>query len=193
MNIEEIGIAEIHPASFQTLLAAWYRQKGARDYPPAAALDPFLAPTLLPNAILLEVDGDRFIYRLIGDAIRQLVGQDLRGKSVQEFMGDTDYARLIEEQFRRTIADRAPLYSVHDFRRPEDGLTLSARRIVMPYADGGRVTRLLAYQVAEGLEPVGGVTILEPQLLSRTVFRVRAPQAESEKTAGTGPDGAVLR
>ena len=117
---------------------------------------------------------DRFDYRLLGDEIRQLVGQDLRGLSVQQFMGETPYAQLIEAQFRRTIADRAPLYSVHDFRRAEDGLTLSARRIVMPYADGDRVSRLLAYQTVVGADTVGQ-TVLAPQLISRTVFRVRTP------------------
>ncbi|MEQ8500813.1 MAG: PAS domain-containing protein [Sneathiellaceae bacterium] len=174
MILEEIGFDDIHPLSFRPILDAWFRQKGEAAYPPVSAIDPFIVPSLAPNVILLEVTSDTFAYRVIGDEIRQVVGRDLRNLTIRDFLGDTAYARLIEEQFRRSVEDRVPLYSVHHFRRQRDQLILATRRIIMPYAKDGRASRLLAFQTIDDFPP-GQIALPTLDLMSRTVFRVAPP------------------
>lgn len=179
MTLDDIGIGDVHPLSFRPILDAWFRERGDAACPPVSAINPFIVPALAANVILLEVVGDSFTYRVIGDEIRKVVGRDLRNLTVRDFLGATPYARLMEEQFRRAADGGAPIYSVHHFRRQVDGLVLATRRIVMAYGEGDRVTRLLAFQTIDD-SPPGEISVPTLDLMSRTVFRLVAPVSPAQ-------------
>lgn len=172
-----IEIDEIEPRSYREIVAAWCAQRGDRPFPLKEQIDPFVVPILAANIILYEVAGEDLIIRLLGEKVVTNLGTGLKGRTLRQVLGDTDYTRTVERQLHDCAANGLPLYSRHDFQLPGEfvnPVTRKAWRIALPYGDEARVTRLLCYQLfSQDIETHAQKKIDFEGLLPKTVFRIR--------------------
>jgi len=148
---QRIAVDDLEPAPYRKIVRAWCEQRGEARFSPLEKIDPFVVPNLASNLVLLEVAGETLTYRVLGDAVVLAVGTNLKGKTLRQVYGDTDYVRVIEQQLLACAARGVPIYSNHDFQLPDDGVSgfgnhRKAWRIALPYGDEQDVTRLLCYQ-----------------------------------------------
>ena len=126
----------------------WLRSAGARRMPARSDLDPLKVPRLLPNLGLIDVrEGiERATFRLAGMRLRDVYGQEVTGKRVDEvYCGDcADYWRRIHA---RVVEAGQPLHGV--VRGPaagRDHIVLFWMRLPLS-EDGGTVDRILCHDV----------------------------------------------
>jgi hypothetical protein len=173
-----IAIDGIEPDSFREILHAWCDQRDGAAYPPAGKIDPFLLPALVPNLILYEVTDSAITFRVVGEKVVTTTGGNLKGRTLVEAFGDTPYVHMVEGQLRECAASGVPLYSRHDFQLRDDTYkdafhSRKAWRIALPYGEGGRVTRLLCYQLfSKEIETHYRKDIDFGELLPKTVFKI---------------------
>jgi len=173
-----IAIDDIEPESFQQILNAWCGQRDGAAFPPAGEIDPFLLPALAPNLILYEVTDSAITFRVVGEKVVTTAGSNLKGRTLAEAFGDTPYVHMVEGQLRECAASGVPLYSRHDFQLRDDTYedayhSRKAWRIALPYGEGGRVTRLLCYQLfSKEIETHYRKDIDFGELLPKTVFKI---------------------
>ena len=127
----------------------WLRSAGPRRMPARSDLDPLKVPRLLPYIGLIDVrDGvDEASFRLAGTRLHDIYGQEITGKRAGEiFSGEqADYWHRIHASL---VANGAPLSGV--VRGPAKGrdhIVLFWLRLPLS-DDGGRVDRILCYDVA---------------------------------------------
>jgi len=127
----------------------WDRLAGQRSMPARSDLDPLKVPRLLPHLGLIDLkDGvDRGLFRLAGTRLRDIYGQEVTGKRVEEvFSGDcAAYWRRIH---RRVTDKGVPAHGV--VRGPAEGrdhVVLFWLRLPLS-EDGGQVDRILCHDVA---------------------------------------------
>jgi hypothetical protein len=173
-----IAIADIEPAVYREILEAWCGQRDGAAFPPAEKIDPFLLPALVPNLILYEVTDNTITFRVVGEKVVTTAGGNLKGRTLAEAFGDTPYVHMVEGQLRECAASGVPLYSRHDFQLRDETYkdafhSRKAWRIALPYGEGGRVTRLLCYQLfSKEIETHYRKDIDFGALLPKTVFKV---------------------
>ena len=117
--------------------------------PARSDLDPLKVPKLLPSIGLIDVrEGlDQASFRLAGTRLHDIYGQEITGKRAGEvFSGEAaEYWRRVHG---RVVADCLPLHGV--VRGPAKGrdhVVLFWLRLPLS-EDGGRVDRILCYDVA---------------------------------------------
>jgi hypothetical protein len=127
----------------------WLLSAGLRRMPARSDLDPFKVPQLLPHIGLIDVrDGvDGAAFKLAGTRLHDIYGQEITGKRACEvFTGEqADYWHRIHV---RLVAKGLPLSGV--VRGPaagRDHIVLFWLRLPLS-DDGGRVDRILCYDVA---------------------------------------------
>lgn len=177
-TFESIAIEEIEPEALRGIVSAWREQCDGRSFPQVRKIDPFLVPALVPNLILFEVEGEIAIFRVLGEKVVTAVGIGLKGLSVQEAFGDTPYGRAIDRQLRECRTSGVPLYSRHDFQLKSRSYGTAphrrkAWRIMLPYGEENRVTRLLCYQLFSAQIDLPAQKDIDFEtLLPKTVFLV---------------------
>ena len=126
----------------------WLRSAGARRMPARSDLDPLKVPRLLPNLGLIDVrEGiERATFRLAGMRLRDVYGQEVTGKRVDDvYCGAcADYWRRIHA---RVVEAGQPLHGV--VRGPaagRDHIVLFWMRLPLS-EDGGKVDRILCHDV----------------------------------------------
>ena len=174
-----IAIDNIEPEPFRRILRCWCGQCDGAAFPSVKKIDPFLLPALVPNLILYEVTETAIIFRVVGEKVVTTAGSsNLKGRTLVEAFGDTPYVHMVEDQLRECAASGVPLYSRHDFQLRDDTYqdafhSRKAWRIALPYGDGGRVTRLLCYQLfSQEIETHYRKDIDFGELLPKTVFKI---------------------
>jgi hypothetical protein len=150
----------------------WHRSAEGRRMPARSDLDPLKVPKLLPSIGLIDVrDGlDQASIRLAGTRLHDIYGQEITGKRAGEvFSGEAaEYWRRIHG---RVVTEGLPLSGV--VRGPAKGrdhVVLFWLRLPLS-EDGGRVDRILCYDVAGPAEghraaaerPVLGYARSQPQ------------------------------
>ena len=177
-SFSRIAIDSIEPEIYREIVRAWSAQRAGRAFPPKEKIDPFVSPALAANLILYEVAAGELIFRVVGEKVVTIAGTSLKGKTLREAFGNTDYMRMIERQLHECAGSGVPLYSIHDFQLPTCGLPALAHkrkawRIALPYGEGDQVTRLLCYQLfSEEIEPPFREGIDFAGLLPKTVFKI---------------------
>ncbi len=127
----------------------WHGSAGVRRMPARSDLDPLKVPKLLPCIGLIDVrEGlDKASFRLAGTRLHDIYGQEITGKRAGEvFSGDcADYWRRIHD---RVVEQSLPLHGVvRGPAKDRDHVVLFWLRLPLS-EDGGRVDRILCYDVA---------------------------------------------
>jgi hypothetical protein len=127
----------------------WLRSADGRRMPARSDLDPLKVPRLLPHIGLIDVrEGmEEAAFRLAGTRLHDIYGQEITGKRAdQVFSGDAaPYWRRVHD---RVVEMGVPLHGV--VRGPAQGrdhVVLFWLRLPLS-EDGGRVDRLLCYDMA---------------------------------------------
>lgn len=133
----------------QELFDYWLRSAGGRPMPARSDIDPLKVPQLLPNIGLIELKGcvDDAAFRLAGTRLHDIYGQEITGKRLDDvFSGEqASYWRRIHAS---VAGMGAPLNGV--VRGPAKGrdhIVLFWLRLPLS-DDGGRVDRILCYDIA---------------------------------------------
>jgi hypothetical protein len=124
-------------------LVYWRKQKGERELPARADIDPLDLATVLPRVMMAEVSYDPLVfrYRVAGTGIFTLHGQELTGKLAHELTPPA-YGALIQQHYGEAIARRAPI--LHVIHLQIDFTETFYARIILPLSgDGQRIDRLL--------------------------------------------------
>ena len=142
----------------------WLRSAGPRRMPARSDLDPLKVPRLLPHIGLIDVRNGvgTASFRLAGTRLHEIYGQEITGKPAGEvFSGEqADYWHRIHASL---VAKGAPLSGiVRGPAKGRDHIVLFWLRLPLS-DDGGRVDRILCYDVA-------APSTSEPALPERTLF-----------------------
>lgn len=150
--VAEARVALRHGAC-KAVLAHW--AKLAADGPPTrAALDPLAMPGALPLIWMMDYDRGhgRFVYRLIGETIRDGYDRPLIGVGLDQIVPPRDYAR-VERYFRDCVEKPAivvitgRLYEERE--RPGEG-----DRVLLPlFGPAGQANGILGCTLVEHLFP----------------------------------------
>jgi hypothetical protein len=140
-----------HPAMGR-LLEYWLGKRGTRFAPSRTEIDPLDIPYALGDLLMLDVeppsggaDGTLFRYRLTGSRIVLLTGYDLIGSTTAAIPDSANRAYL-ENVYRRTVAERAPVLVEH--QRPIEGRPRGYALLALPLSsDGVTVDILMAHQI----------------------------------------------
>jgi len=156
----------------------WLRSADGRSMPARSDLDPLKVPRLLPFIGLIDVrDGlAEASFRLAGTRLHDVYGHEITGKRADEvFSGEAaPYWRRVHD---RVVEKGIPLHGV--VRGPAQGrdhIVLFWLRLPLS-EDGGRVDRILCYDVAGPLAETRAATertlpfIPRAQPQSRTLSR----------------------
>jgi hypothetical protein len=119
----------------QRLYAYWLGKRGDRFAPTRADILPDEIKDLLPWVFLMEQVGERLRYRLAGDAFREMYGEKLIGKFMDEIDTDHVTAAYIGEYAR--AAAEGPVVRQWKFIK-NSGRHLEYERIIMPLASDGK-------------------------------------------------------
>ena len=140
-----------HPLAAR-LLFVWNGWCRDRTAPTRDDVDPIDMPGLLANLLLLDVDGDDFRFRLVGEAVNSRYGHGLKGRRLSELL---DGAALDETMYehRRCVDDRAGVL----VRNTRDAATLGDQllytRLLLPLADAeGRMRHVIGVMEFHGLD-----------------------------------------
>jgi hypothetical protein len=133
----------------------WRRKAAERPMPGRADIDPTEIPKLLPDVMLVEVDGTRYRYRLIGTENTQAQGVNATGRYLDEVLPGPEYRAHVLRLYDECVRARRALYSECLFFSP-------ARRdperhtkvLFMPLSsDGERVNMVFVVQVFFYIDP----------------------------------------
>jgi len=131
------------------LLDYWLESAGQRAMPARSDFDPLKVPRLLPHLGLIDLrDGvDQGLFRLAGTQLRDIYGQEITGKRIDEVFSGACAAYWSRIHLR--VAENAlPAHGV--VRGPAEGrehVVLFWLRLPLS-EDGGRVDRILCHDVA---------------------------------------------
>jgi hypothetical protein len=142
----------------------WLRSAAGRRMPARSDLDPLKVPRLLPSIGLIDVrEGvDQASFRLAGTRLHDIYGQEITGKRACEVFSGAcaDYWRRI---YNRVVAEGLPFQgAVRGPAQGRDHVVLFWLRLPLS-EDGGRVDRILCYDVAGPTE--SDRVLAEPTLL----------------------------
>lgn len=134
---------EISTPKLQRLYEYWSRQRGDRNWPSRADLDPVEMRFILGNVILVEVLPEtppRYRIRLHGTTLTQRVGYDLTGKMLDD-MPVPEFRELSRRSFNKVVRTGEPLHVVAD--RMVDGRIQHYESVLMPLSNSGTAVDML--------------------------------------------------
>lgn len=82
------------------LLALWRNWAAGRPAPDWTDVDPLAMPDLLPKLVVLDVLGDDFRFRLVGEAVNERYGHGLKGRTLRELMRGPALDETLDEHRR---------------------------------------------------------------------------------------------
>jgi hypothetical protein len=118
------------------LYAYWLEKKEDRAMPRREDIDPGEISQLLPHIMVVDVDGDKFRYRMVGSALDGVIGVNATGRYIDEMMPPGAYANYVIGIFAELMREKVPIYAEceHADLEVEPHATL---RLVMPLTDDG--------------------------------------------------------
>ncbi len=138
----------------QRQILRWWRDLAPSDdgLPEAKHIDPTVLQEHLGNLTVLAPDGaGDFVYRLHGSRISDAMGYELTGRRVSDGPRDGAIPAPIRTYFltlyRIVEAQPKPLYARHPWRGT-GGQDFHWHRVILPFGEGRRVTRLLVSNLA---------------------------------------------
>jgi len=135
-------VSEINDKKLERLYRYWCDKRGSRGMPARADIDPLELRDLMGSLFLIDVARKplRFRYRLAGGRIVELVGNELTGRSVDEFKYMN--ARLpLREQCGDVVENLRPAFMVMLVGRM--GKRMICRQLVLPLSSDGNSVDML--------------------------------------------------
>ncbi|HYM03351.1 MAG TPA: PAS domain-containing protein [Stellaceae bacterium] len=127
------------------LYAWWQTKRGARPMPCRADFDPSEFKKLLPNIFMYDVGPTpgAFSVRLIGERLREFIGQNVRGKPAGSTF-DRDAASALIRILQLTVERRAPVFRTGSAYFSRDKRYKKFESCLLPLsADGETVSVIL--------------------------------------------------
>ena len=118
------------------LLDAWHRWRGERTVPEREDVDPVDIPALLEHIVLLDVEGDDFRFRLVGETVASRYAHRLKGRSMRELMSGTSLDETLYEH-RRCATDRCGVLITHSEAMTSLGDIRTYTRLLLPLGGTG--------------------------------------------------------
>lgn len=189
MAQQRLPIARLEPVAFRILAAHWFDQCGTRRCPEVGELDPFRVPALAADIVMFEPAGGSFVYRVVGERAGRMLGRNVIGKTLIEVLQDPEYVDLVIAKLMMSVREPGVYLATQRFRRPSDGLTVSSRRLVLPYGEEGEVRRVLTYMLFDQSlqEPYTPGLKLDPLMLTDLFLIEPGPVAN----AGEAEEGGA--
>lgn len=131
----DVEAAAIPHPKLRALFEYWDGKRNGRTFPARASIDPVELRSLLPNVLLVDVEHDplRFRYRLVGTELTAVLGQELRGRYVDEM--PVWFRKFAEAAYRQVVDARAPTYS--DINTVENFWPVRYSRLLLPLSSDG--------------------------------------------------------
>jgi hypothetical protein len=145
----ETTASPITDARLQAAYEYWCRIAEDRPMPRRRDLDPTDIPKLLPHVMLVDVDGGRYRYRLIGTANAQEHGMNATGRYVDEVLKGPEYRAHALRLYDEAVKAARPVYSESVFLAPSGGaIERHTKALFMPLSEDGRaVSQVLVAQI----------------------------------------------
>jgi hypothetical protein len=131
------------------VLAYWRKQRGERELPARADIDPLDFAPYLSRVMMAEVSYDPLVfrYRVAGTGIFAMHGEELTRKLAHELTPPA-YGALIQQHYTEAVARRAPI--LHVVHLNIDSVAASYARIILPLSSDARtIDRLLLVECYE--------------------------------------------
>ncbi len=138
------------------MLAYWQEKRGNRRCPDKADIDPADIPRLIPDIVLIDAapDGGEVRYRLAGARATEMMGREVRGRSLRELHGNTTDPAVLREM-QRVEAEFAWIARelVGGFRTTTLAVPgrehVQSARIALPFSEhGGHARHIVMAMVA---------------------------------------------
>ncbi len=141
-----------------SLRGFWDTARAGADggLPGPARIDPFALKPAPGNLMVLDVldDGWDYRYRLYGTKIRDRAKRDYTGMRTSELLAGPWITSFCIAMYRAVLARPACLYTEN--APPPDVETTCWHRLILPFGEGGAVTRLLVGNVPGPWRPAAG-------------------------------------
>jgi len=129
-----------HPM-LATLLAYWHQKRGKRVMPARADIEPAELKALLPNIFMVDVEYApfRLRYRLVGSALVDVLGQDIKGKYLDEMplLFRTFAAGAYEEVVRVRVPCYKEVSGIAAYFR------VAYKRLLLPLSTDGQTINII--------------------------------------------------
>lgn len=137
------------------ILQHWNEIKGDRVAPKRSDLRPQNFPSYLGYMQLVDVDGESFRYRLVGNKLVDAFGSNFTGKTVDELFS-AQKAAFFNNLYAEIRDRRRPLRMQCDYNAGQ-GLFFSSDRIYCPISqDGENTTTIWGVLTFNSLRPLAG-------------------------------------
>ena len=104
-----IGTGEIESPILRTAYAYWLNLRAGRRFPARGDIKPRDIAGLLRHICLIKVDGDDFIYRIVGDVIVVHFGLPLHNRRLSDLVYDEPgFGMFMLPSFRRVVKTGEP-------------------------------------------------------------------------------------
>ncbi len=134
-------------AEIGQMVAHWDRLRGDQRLPAPAAIDPVELKPFLSRLFL--VDGpslEEMHLRLAGTSYRELYGFEITGRRLLDLIPETERPDLVRE-YRHCRDTAAPVFHAGSMNWRERGAQIRYDRVLLPFGQEGRVTRILGFAV----------------------------------------------
>ncbi|WP_323796870.1 PAS domain-containing protein [Nisaea sp.] len=131
------------PADLAKFAQYWIQQRQGRLMPRMRDIDPVDIPwALLRIFVLVRGRDGRFAYHLVGDAMDQMLGSRLKGKTAFDVF-EPAYARHTDQRWEKAARDKLICYTVST-HLTAGNVPRTSCRIMLPLSDDGdSVDRLI--------------------------------------------------
>lgn len=148
--LAELDSSPFTDARLDQAFAYWCRKAAGRALPRRRDIDPIEIPKLLPDVMLVDVEGDgRYRYRLIGTENTQAQGVKATGRYLDEVLPGPEYRNHVIALYDEAVRERCALYSECLFLSPDRMAPERHTKVLfMPLSeDGERVNMVFVLQI----------------------------------------------
>jgi hypothetical protein len=135
----------------RALYTYWRQKKGERIAPCRTDIAPEEIAELLPWVFLIEMQGERLRFRLVGTSVAAEYGDKLTGMHIDEVDLDPDTKAQIAREYQKAAREIVAIASHWNYTK-KDGRELDYERLILPLsADGKIVNMFLCGAVGHGV------------------------------------------
>lgn len=129
-----------HPM-LANLLAYWHQKRGQRAMPARADIEPAELKALLPHIFMVDVEYEpfRLRYRLVGSALVDVLGQDIKGKYLDEM--PLLFRTFAAGAYEEVLKVRGPCYK--EVRGIAAYFRVAYRRLLLPLSTDGQTINII--------------------------------------------------